>query len=221
MRVRTDNESMINELFIRLNRGKALSGAEIRSAMSGVIPLFIKEISSTVFFQQKIRFNVQRKQDENTAAKLLLIEFRGSFVDTKKRMLDLFVEEAITSESENFESAKERVIANLLLMEQQFSDRDMLLRSASLIPIFYWFFRNHHSNQVNYHDFIQWFVNTNNVMKKSNYSYEAFVAREKVESFYNFNLSIKNANDRDSLQQCYFILESLYDYWYQVVNDFI
>lgn len=86
----TDDEEKINELFIRLNSGKALSGAEIRNAMAGRVPRLIRELVKHPVFTQKVGFATLRGQDKNAAAKLLLLEFRGKFVDTKKGQLDRF-----------------------------------------------------------------------------------------------------------------------------------
>lgn len=87
MSVVTDDEQKINELFIRLNSSKPLVGAEIRNAMIGEVPQLIREIVETDFWM-KTRFSKQRGQDKNLAAKLLLLEHAGTFVDTKKRQLD-------------------------------------------------------------------------------------------------------------------------------------
>ena len=93
MSVITSEESLINELFVRLNSSKPLTGAEIRSALSGEVPEMIKSIASHNFFVDCVSFADNRKQDENLAAKLLLLEFRGKFTDTKKRHLDSLVKE--------------------------------------------------------------------------------------------------------------------------------
>lgn len=87
MSVVTDDEQKINELFIRLNSSKPLVGAEIRNAMIGEVPQLIREIVE-VDFWSKTRFSKQRGQDKNLAAKLLLLEHAGTFIDTKKRQLD-------------------------------------------------------------------------------------------------------------------------------------
>lgn len=89
----TDDEAKINELFLRLNASKPLTGAEIRNAMLGEVPAAIRELVAHSFWR-KIKFNVLRGQDKNTAAKLLLIEHTGTFVDTKKTQLDKLVLEA-------------------------------------------------------------------------------------------------------------------------------
>ena len=93
MRVVTDDETRINELFVRLNRSKPLSGAEIRNAMSGVVPTLIRNIAGHDFFTSRVKFSVNRRQDYNAAAKVLLMEFRGKPVGTQKPNIDRLVEE--------------------------------------------------------------------------------------------------------------------------------
>src|SRR5688500_15082998 len=51
MSVITDEEGKINELFVRLNRNKALTGAEVRNAMQGIVPGLIRELAHDEFFQ--------------------------------------------------------------------------------------------------------------------------------------------------------------------------
>ncbi|MCX7378702.1 MAG: DUF262 domain-containing protein [Alphaproteobacteria bacterium] len=89
----TDDESKINELFLRLNASKPLTGAEVRNAMRGEVPAIIRDLVAHPFWS-KIRFNTLRGQDKNAAAKLLLIEHTGTFVDTKKTQLDDLVRRA-------------------------------------------------------------------------------------------------------------------------------
>ncbi|MBV9848085.1 MAG: DUF262 domain-containing protein [Armatimonadetes bacterium] len=142
MSVITDEEGKINDLFVRLNHSKTLTGAEIRNAMRGVVPNLIRRLASHPFFTTKIRFNSQRGQDKNAAAKMLLIEFRGKFVDTKKIHLDRFVEEGLKSETRNFETAAERAEQVLDIMTSIFSDRDILLSKAGPLALYYWLVRN-------------------------------------------------------------------------------
>jgi hypothetical protein len=129
MSVYTDEESKINDLFIRLNRSKPLTGGELRNAMKGIIPILIRKIRDHEIFNSKIKFQIRRGQDLNAAAKLLLIEFRGEFVDTKKTNLDRFVEEGMRSENIEFERAQDKVIDNLNIMAELFIERDPLLSS--------------------------------------------------------------------------------------------
>lgn len=89
----TDDETKINELFVRLNASRPLTGAEVRNAMLGDVPKVIRELMTHPFWT-KIKFNTLRGQDKNTAAKLLLLEHTGTFVDTKKSQLDELVRQA-------------------------------------------------------------------------------------------------------------------------------
>lgn len=89
----TDEEAKINELFVRLNASKPLTGAEIRNAMLGEVPGLIRDLAAEPFWD-RVRFNKLRGQEKNAAAKLLLIEHTGGFVDTKRTQLDSLVKQA-------------------------------------------------------------------------------------------------------------------------------
>ncbi len=90
MSVITNSEALINELFVRLNRSKPLTGAEIRNAMAGPAPEIIRQMAKYDFFPEFIAFQVKRGQDLNAAVKLLLFEFYGKPQETKKKTLDTF-----------------------------------------------------------------------------------------------------------------------------------
>jgi hypothetical protein len=114
MSVITDDESKINELFVRLNSSRPLTGAELRNAALGAVPEIIRDLVTHSFFTTKIRFSTQRSQDKNLAAKLLLIEHRGQMVDTKKSHLDRLVDEpeqvplAVVDPGESVEEEEEQ-----------------------------------------------------------------------------------------------------------------
>lgn len=143
MRVITDDEAKINELFVRLNRSKPLTGAELRNAMGGVVPGLIRSICNHIFFTDKIRFSITRRQDQNAAAKLLLLEFRGRPVGTQKPGIDRFVKEGTLAEvgTSEFERAAERVNIVLNRMAAIFVTHDPLLASAGPLPVYYWLVR--------------------------------------------------------------------------------
>lgn len=140
MSVITNHADRINDLFVRLNKSKPLTGAEVRSAMTGEVPKHIRDIASHRFFTELVGFSNQRKQHENTAAKLLLIEHRGGFVETKKTSLDRFVHEAMLSESE-FSFTALQVKKTLDLMMEVFGPKNQLLKSSGMIPVYYWLVR--------------------------------------------------------------------------------
>lgn len=159
MSVVTDDpdDTRIKEIFIRLNRGVSLSGAEKRNAIPGPAPTVIRSLAGHRFFVKNVRFDTLRGQDKNAAAKLLLIEYRQRLWGTKKSDLDRFVleaEEATTvptvytnlfSESitKDFEGAYSRGQQVLDVMSEIFADADPILSSAGALPLYYWFVRNH------------------------------------------------------------------------------
>lgn len=147
MRVVTDDESKINELFVRLNRSKPLTGAEIRNAMSGPAPQVIRNIAAHELFTSNVKFPVTRAQDKNAAAKLLLFEFHGELRETKKRNLDEFVKEmGKKKHNAQLEVGGRRVVDVLDEMTEIFLPKDALLASAGVFPVYYWFVRNTDEN---------------------------------------------------------------------------
>ncbi|MEW6182504.1 MAG: DUF262 domain-containing protein [Bacillota bacterium] len=140
MRVIADDEEKINQLFVRLNRSKPLTGAELRNAMSGPVPELVRYITKHVFFKSYISFPNTRGQDLNAAAKLLLFEYNKKPTETKKKHLDQFSEKAKDS-SEKLELASRRVIDMLDRMSEIFLPSDRILSSAGNIPVYYWLIR--------------------------------------------------------------------------------
>jgi hypothetical protein len=141
MRVIAQSEEPITELFVRLNRSKPLSGAEIRNAMNGPAPALFRSIAKHDLFLENVSFTMTRGQDLNAAAKLLSFEFSGSPVETKKSALDKFVR-ATSKETELLELAGRRVLDTLDAMAEIFLPKDKLLASAGAFPVFFWFVRN-------------------------------------------------------------------------------
>jgi len=166
MSVITDDESKINELFVRLNSSRPLTGAELRNAALGAVPEIIRDLVTHSFFTTKIKFSTQRSQDKNLAAKLLLIEHRGQMVDTEQFPLAVVglgeIVEEEEEEEEQFEEAAasdeigqsveitesadirrsaDRVQAVLDKMSMVFSDKDPLLASQAPIIPYYWLVR--------------------------------------------------------------------------------
>lgn len=144
MSVFADSEVQINELFVRLNRSKPLTGAEIRNAMSGLVPDLIRQISKQEFFKETIHFSVKRGQDLNTAAKFLLFEHSERLRETKKSTLDKFTASGATMDTEghaSLELAARQVLDVLRDMESIFLPKDPLLSSAGVVPVYYWLIR--------------------------------------------------------------------------------
>ncbi|MGD7157832.1 DUF262 domain-containing protein [Ralstonia pseudosolanacearum] len=136
-----NTDDPINELFVRLNRSKSLTGAEIRNAMVGKTPQAIREVAKHDFFQTNIAFSVKRGVDLNAAAKLLIFEYNEEPVETKKKNLDGFAKIAATQRSQ-LELAVRRAIETLDEMSQIFLPKDKLLTNAGILPVYYWFIKN-------------------------------------------------------------------------------
>lgn len=141
MRVLTDEEKMISELFIRLNRSKPLTGAELRNAMTGVVSDSIRQIIKHEFFSSYIKFSTHRGEDLNTAAKFLLFEYHDALRETKKSNLDKFAKEIGNAQKKNLELSTRRVIDVLDRMVEIFLPKDRLLASSGTVPVYYWLAR--------------------------------------------------------------------------------
>jgi hypothetical protein len=143
MSVITDEEAKINELFVRLNASKPLTGPEFRNAMRGMVPGLIRDLSGHPFFKENIAFSTNRGEDRQVAAKLLLVEFRGDLVDTKRAQLDRLVEEGAKAEASatEFNRAAERAQRTLDKMSEVFIPKDPLLRSQGPLVVYYWLVR--------------------------------------------------------------------------------
>lgn len=144
MSVITNEEGKINELFVRLNRNKTLTGPEIRNAMQGIVPELIRNLGQHSFFEDNVRFETRRAQDLDVAGKFLLTEFWGRIVETKRANLDRFADQGHNADADvdDFERAAGRVERLLEVMHEIFIANDPLLRTQGpLVPI-YWLVRS-------------------------------------------------------------------------------
>jgi hypothetical protein len=137
----TSKENLINELFVRLNRSKPLTGAEVRNAMSGPAPRLFRKVAEHEFFTTYVAFSVNRGQDLNAAAKLMMFEYGGKLSETKKRNMDRFTKDSIKADRTKLELAARRVLDTLDEMTEIFLPHDRLLLSAGTVPVYYWLVR--------------------------------------------------------------------------------
>lgn len=149
MSVAAQNEQPIHELFVRLNRSKSLTGAEIRNAMAGPAPGVSRQIAKHDLFRENIKFSINRGQDLNAAAKILLFEYHGELRETKKKNLDSFTREMQQKPAAELELAARRVIDTLDSMAEIFLPKDALLGSAGVFPVYFWLVRN--TDEKQYH----------------------------------------------------------------------
>jgi hypothetical protein len=142
MNVMASSEELINELFVRLNRSKPLTGAEVRNAMAGPAPQLFRNVAAHEFFTTSVAFGVQRGADLNAAAKLIMFEYEEKLSETKKRNMDQFTRDAVRAKRAKLELAVRRVLDTLEVMTEIFLPKDRLLASAGTVPVYYWFVRS-------------------------------------------------------------------------------
>lgn len=210
MEVLADTEDPINELFIRLNRSKSLTGAEIRNAMHGPAPDIVRQISRHDFFTVNISFSVKRGADLNAAAKLLLIEFRGKFVETKKRNLDQFVDESSKNEPIQLELSARRVMEVLDEMSTIFLPRDNILNSEGIIPVYYWLIRS--LEESNYHQVREFLVAFQNI-RKENRELTKLGGTDINPLLVEFDNLNRSTNDLHSHERRFEILATYFEKW--------
>jgi hypothetical protein len=140
MSVVAEDERDVNELFVRLNRSKPLTGAEVRNAIFGPVTDVIRRLTEHVVFGESIRFSTRRAGDQNAAAKILLFEYEGRPVGTKKAALDDFARGDQIDKS-RLELAARRAVDTLDAMNEVFLPNDDLLSSAGVFPVYFWLVR--------------------------------------------------------------------------------
>jgi hypothetical protein len=201
----TDDDEMIEQLFIRLNSGEPVTGAERRNAMPGPVPAMIRELTMHPFFQSRIRFGTKRMQEFNLAAKLLLIEFKNVFVDTKARNLDNFVQDAVKVTQVQlppYRKAVERVQKNLETLTLVFKPRDKLLTAQGHIPVYYWLARNMPRYRDDLRPFLEEFIKK----IRANLAISRTDPKKADPEIMNYYTRGRTTNDQGSLEDRYKIL---------------
>jgi hypothetical protein len=140
MSVITQDKALINDLFVRLNRSKPLTGAEIRNAVNAPVTKIIRDLANHEFISEFVKFQKKRGQDRNLAAKLISFECAGKPGATKKTDLDRFVTDRKLTR-EKIRNAYAMSVQILNQMAEIFLPSDPLLSSSGLIPVYYWFVR--------------------------------------------------------------------------------
>lgn len=154
MSVYSDNEEDINELFVRLNKSKSLTGAEVRNAITGPVTDLIRTLSQHLIFTHTIKFSTKRAGDQNAAGKILLFEYEDELVSTKKSNLDEFAKNKKIDRA-LLELSARRALDTLDSMTDVFLPSDQLLASSGMFPVYYWLVR---AINERYHDDIRPFL---------------------------------------------------------------
>jgi hypothetical protein len=221
MSLTTDDDRKIYEMFVRLNSGEAASSAERRNAKPGPVPMLVRELADHPFFTNRIGFNTKRMQDFNLAAKFMLIEYRGGFVDTKAANLDRFVLDAARettpqglgeaskdqrNAADRYVRTRDRVINVLEGLSEAFESDDPMLKNAGRIPVYYWVVREHPEVAPNFRDFIGEFEGRAlEAMRLDRDGEHLSAGMERYLTYYTLS---RSANDQASLLRRYEILRS-------------
>jgi hypothetical protein len=82
--------------------------------------------------------------DQDTAAKILLIEFNERLMETKRVHVNYFAQNAIKTQNDKdgLVVAARRIFDNLDNISTIFLPGDALLSSAGIVPVYYWFIRS-------------------------------------------------------------------------------
>lgn len=204
MGVISSETDYVEELFVRLNRSKPLSGAEVRNAMTGELSQIIRNIRDHEFFTSNIKFNTSRGQDLNCAAKIFMFEVTGTFQETKKTSLDRFVETNSYS-NKKIKDSVTSIVQTLGRMSQVFQFKDFLLRSEGPVPVYYWLFRHSSAEVVPYiRDFLDWF-----------HLQLVFPVGDilSTEDWHIYKIASRSVNDRRSHSTRYLILKRTFARW--------
>lgn len=156
MGVVTSEKRYIEELFVRLNRSRALTGAEVRNAMPGPLPELFRLIAEHDFFKSNSKFPNGAGQVLNLAAKIFLFETKNGFESTMKADLDRLTVAASKSNDFKYQEVSDRIFRTLDEMAEMFLYEDTLLSSEGPIPVYYWLIRNSSSETIwSIRDFLQ------------------------------------------------------------------
>jgi hypothetical protein len=143
--VQTDDLDLIEDMFSRLNEAVPLNSAEKRNAFGGNMVKAIREVSTHKFFSKKVKFNNNRYQHFEVAARFLLVEIaqieHGKLIDTKKVYLDAMAKNYKTKNASRVIEVQKKVIAIMDLMINCFADNDLLLRTQGSMVVYYFLFQ--------------------------------------------------------------------------------
>ncbi|MCF3501863.1 DUF262 domain-containing protein [Stenotrophomonas maltophilia] len=143
--IRTDDEDLIEDMFSRLNEAVPLNAAEKRNAIGGDMVVAIREIAASDLFTKCVKFNNNRYQHRESAARLLLseeaIRTHGRLIDTKKEYLDALARDYSSDRKTEVLTLKSAVLSVTNSMAQLFNEKDELLQSQGNMVVYFLLFR--------------------------------------------------------------------------------
>ena len=144
--VETEDLDLIEDMFSRLNEAVPLNAAEKRNAIGGEMAGTIRSLAQDLFFTEKVKFNNNRYQHREVAARLLFLIYSlnrlNKLVDTKKPHLDKMVTDNKTDTNGVVSSVALETSGIIDVMNTVFTSRDELLRSQSIITVYFLVFKS-------------------------------------------------------------------------------
>ncbi|WP_299521354.1 DUF262 domain-containing protein [Winogradskyella sp.] len=164
----TDEDSRLEEMFLRLNGGIALTNAEKRNAINSFLNREIRQIIiQNPFFTHKVRFKNPRYQHNDLLTKLLFVEYKGLLINLGNKELENFIRE-FSKENQDSIGLIQRTKHMLVKFNEVFEEKDMLLKGKGVIPVYYQFLKEYFgrdSNLLKY--FLSEFEDLRNENRKS------------------------------------------------------
>lgn len=150
--VETNEMELIDDMFLRLNEAVPLNAPEKRNAIGGPLVKSIKRLAKHEFFKKKVKISNKRFQHLEIAIRLLFIEhyleYEDKYYDTKKVFLDELVriyKKSSTLKTSRIEDKVTKILNDFCSI---FADNDPILRTQSIIPIYYLALRKANENNT-------------------------------------------------------------------------
>lgn len=145
--IETDERERIDELFLRLNEGVPLNNSERRKSYGGYLVQYSLNKSENLdFFKNKVSFSNKRLEHFDLYTKLVLIEYYDDLKSFTKATLDKLIKDNKTQGTQ-IDTSLRNLDYNLILLANYFENNDELLRSKSIVPLYYIFLLKENDQQ--------------------------------------------------------------------------
>lgn len=139
----TDEDDRLEEMFLRLNGGLALTNAEKRNAINSFLNRATRDlIVNHSFFTEKVRFKNPRFQHNDLLIKLMFVENNNGLLNLGNKELENFVR-SNANENNNSIRIVDGTKYVLDKLSDVFLDNDFLLKGKGIIPVYYQFIKEH------------------------------------------------------------------------------
>lgn len=209
--IETDERERIDELFLRLNEGVPLNNSERRKSYGGYLVQYALEKTIQLgFFRHKVAFSNKRLEHFDLYTKLALIESSPDLKSFTKTTLDRLIREN-KEQNQNIDDSLNRLDNNLATLTEYFENNDELLRSKSIVPLYYLFLLKEGGNQNQEKlEFLRLFHELRKVNRRD-LSYDQ-VNQIMIEFD---RLTQQGANQKKSLEKRLTMLDRFYDKYHQ------